>query len=87
MAEVAELPVVPHSNEMHNLHLVASETNVPFAEYFPDEEPDSGNELFWRVFKGELEAVDGYVPLPPGPGLGIEINEDFVDRMERQLTA
>lgn len=81
LAEAADIPVVPHSNEMHNVHLVVATPNSPFAEYFPDVLPDTGNELFWRVFHGELVAENGSLPLPSEPGLGISLNEDFIEEV------
>ncbi len=53
-----------------------SQTNSPFAEYFPNIEPDTGNELFWKLFTGEPEAVNGKIDIGRSPGLGIEINEE-----------
>ncbi len=82
LAEAAGLPVYPHSNEAHNFHVIVSQTNCPLVEYFPNVEPDTGNELFWKVFTGEPEALDGYLSPTGRPGLGIEINRDMV----RQLT-
>lgn len=79
LAETAGLPVVPHSNEAHNTHLIFSQpANVcPIVEYFPDVEPDTGNELFWRLFDGNPEAVDGVLRLDTSrPGLGVSINEE-----------
>jgi len=77
LAEAAGLPVVPHSNEAHNLHLVFSRSPsvCPVIEYFPDVEPDTGNELFWKLFHGNPEAQNGTLELPARPGLGIEIDE------------
>ena len=47
LAEAAGLPVMPHSNETHNTHVVFSRAAhvCPRIEYFPDVEPDTGNEL------------------------------------------
>jgi L-rhamnonate dehydratase len=78
LAAAADIPVVPHSNEAHNLHLITANFNSPIAEYFPPVEPDTGNELFWRVFKGEPEARDGYLQPSSEPGLGVELDEDQV---------
>jgi L-alanine-DL-glutamate epimerase-like enolase superfamily enzyme len=75
LASAHDIPVVPHSNEAHNLHLVLSQTTCPFTEYFPDVEPDTGNELFWKLFDGNAVAVDGRVDLTARPGLGITVNE------------
>jgi len=81
MAEAAHLPIFPHSNEAHNLHIIVSQNNCPLIEYFPDVEPDTGNELFWKVFTGEPRAEDGHL-IPSGrPGLGIEIDRAAVNML------
>lgn len=69
LAAAADIPVVPHSNEAHNIHLITANFGSPIAEYFPRVEPDTGNELFWRVFRGEPEAHNGYIDPPSAPGL------------------
>jgi L-rhamnonate dehydratase len=83
MAEAVGLPIYPHSNEAHNFHVILSQSNCPLVEYFPDREPDTGNELFWKIFRGESTVTDGYLPAPSAPGLGIEINRDAVDNLRR----
>jgi L-rhamnonate dehydratase len=83
MAEAVGLPIYPHSNEAHNFHVILSQSNCPLVEYFPDREPDTGNELFWKIFRGESTVTDGYLPAPSAPGLGIEINWDAVDNLRR----
>ena len=83
LAEAAGLPVVPHSNEAHNLHVIFSQpANVcPVVEYFPDVEPDTGNELFWKLFDGNTLAEDGAIELGDAPGLGVTLNEDTAQRL------
>ncbi len=85
MAEAAGLPVVPHSNEAHNLHVIFSRAaNVcPVVEYFPDVEPDTGNELFWKMFAGLPLARDGALTLGSAPGLGITLREENVSKLQR----
>lgn len=81
LAEAAGLPVVPHSNEAHNTHLIFSQPAhvCPVVEYFPNVEPDTGNELFWKLFHGDPEAAEDHLELDRSrPGLGIEVNEDVV---------
>jgi L-rhamnonate dehydratase len=80
LAEAAGLPVIPHSNEAHNLQLVFSQpANVcPVVEYFPDVEPDTGNELFWKLFRGNTLARDGVISPGREPGLGVTLDEDAV---------
>ena len=80
MAAAHDLPVLPHSGQMHNAHLIMAHMNSPLAEYFPPPVgvPD-GNELFWTLFVGEPRAENGYITLPEKPGLGIEINWEVVN--------
>jgi L-alanine-DL-glutamate epimerase-like enolase superfamily enzyme len=83
LAETADLPVVPHSNEAHNLHLVFSRSPAvcPLVEYFPNVEPDTGNELFWKLFTGNPRAEHGSLEPPEGPGLGVELVRDVLDEL------
>jgi L-alanine-DL-glutamate epimerase-like enolase superfamily enzyme len=82
LAEAAGLHVYPHSNEAHNFHVIVSQPNCPLVEYFPNVEPDTGNELFWKVFTGEPIAVDGYLSPTDKPGLGIEVNRAAVEKLK-----
>jgi L-alanine-DL-glutamate epimerase-like enolase superfamily enzyme len=84
LAETAGLPVVPHSNEAHNLHVVFSRpaSVCPLVEYFPDGEPDTGNELFWKLFRGTPLAEEGTIGLPDAPGLGLEVNEEVAAELQ-----
>ena len=50
-------------------------------EFFPNVEPDTGNELFWKLFKGHQEASEGYLDAPSQPGLGIKINEEWARQL------
>lgn len=80
LAEAAGLPVVPHSNEAHNLHVIFSRPAhlCPVIEYFPDVEPDTGNELFWKLFRCLPQAENGSLALGDAPGLGIQLRPDVV---------
>jgi len=84
LAEAAGLPVVPHSNEAHNLHVMFSRPAhvCPMVEYFPNVEPDTGNEMFWKAFSGLPEATNAVLALPDTPGLGIAIREDVVCKLQ-----
>ena len=77
LAESFSVPVVPHAGQMHNFHVVMSSLNSPMAEFFPPVDVEIGNELFWYIFDGEPNPVDGYIDLSEDvPGLGITIKED-----------
>lgn len=75
LAEAYSIPVVPHAGQMHNYHLVMSSFNSPMAEYFPVVDVEVGNELFWYIFRGEPQAVNGSIDLDETPGLGLTVNE------------
>jgi L-alanine-DL-glutamate epimerase-like enolase superfamily enzyme len=76
LAEAYSIPVVPHAGQMHNYHVVMASLNSPIAEYFPMVDVEVGNELFWYIFKGEPQAVDGHIDLDDNlPGLGLDIDE------------
>ena len=81
LAEAYSVPVVPHAGQMHNFHLTMSSLNSPIAEFFPVHEVEVGNELFWYLFKGEPQPVDGRIDLDDEtPGLGIEVSDEhFAD--------
>lgn len=77
LAETAGLPVYPHSNEVHNLAVIYSQAAhvCPVVEYFPEVEPDTGNELFWKLFTGNATAQNGSLSIPERPGLGVEVDQ------------
>jgi L-alanine-DL-glutamate epimerase-like enolase superfamily enzyme len=84
LAEAAGLPVVPHSNEAHNLAIVFSQpaSVCPVIEYFPDVAPDTGNELFWKLFDGNAKQQNGALSLDTSrPGLGVSLNEDVAHEL------
>ncbi len=83
LAEAVGLPVIPHSNEAHNLHIIFSRAPhvCPLVEYFPDVEPDTGNELFWKIFAGLPEAAAGLLTLGDAPGLGVELRENALSAL------
>ncbi len=83
LAEAYSIPVVPHAGQMHNYHVVMASLNSPIAEYFPMVDVEVGNELFWYIFKGEPQAVDGYINLDDNlPGLGLDIDEAALSRFK-----
>lgn len=83
LAEAYSIPVVPHAGQMHNYHVVMASLNSPIAEYFPMVDVEVGNELFWYIFKGEPQAVGGYIDLDDNlPGLGLEIDEAALSRFK-----
>ena len=83
VAEAFQIPVIPHAGQMHNYHLTMANANCPISEYFPVFDVEVGNELFYYIFKGDPDAVDGYLQLDDDtPGLGIEITDEHMHNFE-----
>ncbi len=81
MAEDRGLKVVNHHwssdiNLAASLHFLASRKSTFILEYCVAESP-----LRWEVTRKKMELdAEGYVHVPEGPGLGIELNEETVER-------
>src|SRR5699024_10815137 len=80
IAEAAGMQIAPHAGsvgpivEMANVHVMATAPNFRYLEHMP-------RDIARRhtVVRGAAQVVDGHIPLPTSPGLGIELNlEDIV---------
>ena len=81
MAETWFLPIAPHNcggPVLHaaTLHLAANATNLFIAESVRRHYADEYRGIVTPV----LPAVDGSFPLPPGPGLGVELAPEVLAR-------
>ncbi|MCX7623331.1 MAG: mandelate racemase/muconate lactonizing enzyme family protein [Thermomicrobium sp.] len=63
-----------------NLHLAACTTNFKIQEHFND----FAEEFVKAAAPGLPEVVDGYFPLPSGPGLGVELDHAVVAQHPRR---
>ena len=59
-----------------NMHLIASLDTGIFVE-----SDQTGNPFITDLLAEPLEMTDGKVTLPPGPGLGIKLNQEALDRL------
>ena len=80
MAERANRLVVPHSWSSDlltaaSLHLTAFQRRAEFVEFSTSRGP-----LSRRLAKEPLQLVEGYLTVPTGPGLGVEINESVIEQ-------
>lgn len=80
MAERANLLVVPHSWSSDlltaaSLHLNAFQRRAVFVEFNTSQGP-----LSRAMVKEPLRLVDGYIPVPCGPGLGVEVDEATLEK-------
>ncbi|MCH2666734.1 MAG: mandelate racemase/muconate lactonizing enzyme family protein [Deinococcales bacterium] len=84
-AETNYLLIAPHNvggpvSTAAALHLAASTTNFKIQEHFND----FADSHVKQAAPGVPEVIDGYFSLPDGPGLGVELNEDFIAEHPRQ---
>ncbi|HUO23794.1 MAG TPA: L-rhamnonate dehydratase [Caulobacteraceae bacterium] len=81
LCEAFSVPVIPHAGQMHNYHLTMSSLNCPMSEYFPVNDVEVGNELFYYIFDGEPVAEGGFLQLDDAkPGLGLSLKPDDLDQ-------
>ena len=86
MAEAYFVPLAPHCTAgflgiAASLHVVSS---IPFFlihEFYPTN--NGFNRLGITKMDYKIDA-DGYIGLPPGPGLGVEIDEKFLEAEARK---
>ncbi|PSQ15144.1 L-rhamnonate dehydratase [Halobacteriales archaeon QS_8_69_26] len=87
MAEVHDVPVIPHVGTNPTLHVIAASTNAPMAEYFPipewyREQQDKESTYSDAIYQHPPSPEDGTIPLPDRPGAGTELNRDALDHFE-----
>ena len=87
MAREAGLPCVPHSANrsmvtVFTLHMLGAIPNA--GEYLEFSIEDGG----WvdGLFEPALEARDGKVAIPDGPGWGVEMSPTWLDKAEREVS-
>ena len=57
-------------------HLLASIPHGTYVETFdPDRDP-----IFWNLIANRRPFEDGYYPVPTDPGLGLELDWDYIAR-------
>jgi L-alanine-DL-glutamate epimerase-like enolase superfamily enzyme len=85
LAETFGKQIIPHHGggqlgTIATLHLVASWANAPYWELLHD--PPTGSfEHRFAIFQNPLRiARDGFIDVPQGPGLGVEIDQDLVQK-------
>jgi len=84
MAERANRLVIPHSwcsdlLTAASLHLNAFQRRAVFVEFNTSQGP-----LSREVVRNPLKLEDGYLHVPEGPGLGVEVDDDTINRYRIQ---
>ncbi len=90
LAEQRGLTIVPHLwktgiSIAAAAHLAATTPNCAFIEFLPDELCESS--LRRELVSNELQMVNGEIPIPRRPGLGIDINRDALEAFRREAAA
>ena len=80
MADRANRLVIPHSWSSDlltaaSLHLTAFQRRAEFVEFSTSQGP-----LSRMLVEEPLRMVNGYLPVPTGPGLGVEVNDAIIER-------
>jgi L-rhamnonate dehydratase len=80
MAELANILVIPHSWSSDlltaaSLHLNAFQRRAVFVEFNTSQGP-----LSRELARNPLSLVDGYLPVPNAPGLGVEVDEKVIEK-------
>jgi L-alanine-DL-glutamate epimerase-like enolase superfamily enzyme len=74
LAQSFEVQVGHHEEAQVASHLLASVSNGTYVETFaPTRDP-----IFWGLLANRPALVDGHFPLPEAPGLGWQLDEDFI---------
>lgn len=84
MAEVRDVPVIPHAGTNPTLHFIAASTNAPLAEYFPipewyKEQQEDDSTYADAIFANPPSPENGTLPLPEGVGVSAELNREALD--------
>lgn len=77
MTQAWNVKFAPHAMENVHIQLVAAYANAPFLERLLMFE-----NLTAHVFKNAPVPVDGFMTVPDLPGLGLELNMDFINERE-----
>jgi len=74
LASAYHVPMAPHGDHLVHLHLVAAVPNGLTVESYPEMHASLDR------FVSTMEVVDGMASVPKGPGLGWELDWDFIER-------
>lgn len=76
LAELYEVEMAHHEEPQIAAHLLASIPHGTYLETFdPERDP-----VFWNLIANRREFTDGDYLVPDGPGLGLELDWDYVER-------
>jgi len=75
-AHLYSVELAHHEEPQVAAHLLASQPHGTYLEVFhPDRDP-----IWWQMIANRPKLVDGKLALPTGPGLGWELDREFIER-------
>jgi len=75
VASTYSVQMAHHEEPQVSSHLIGSQAHGTYSECFhPDRDP-----FWWNLIANRPELENGYLPLPIGPGLGWELNTDYIN--------
>jgi L-alanine-DL-glutamate epimerase-like enolase superfamily enzyme len=77
MAELYDIPMASHHDPQIHIHAQAASPTGFILESFADPTRDP---LWFELFRERPEAVDGYMTLPDKPGLGLELQDETIEK-------
>jgi L-alanine-DL-glutamate epimerase-like enolase superfamily enzyme len=85
LAELHNKQIVPHHGGgnigvIAQMHMVATWPNAPFLEMLHDPPIGDYRHRFAMMANAPQVDRDGYIKVPTGPGLGVEINRDLIEK-------
>ena len=82
LASARGVQVIPHAGGLQpwGIHWLAAQATVPWAEYVVIASAVDGElRPLYPFFRGVPQPVDGFLSPPDRPGLGIEVDEDWLE--------
>jgi L-alanine-DL-glutamate epimerase-like enolase superfamily enzyme len=74
IAHAFDVQMAHHEESQISLHMLASIPNGTYAEIFsPQRDP-----IYWNMLANRSRCKDGLMPVPDRPGLGWELDQDFI---------
>lgn len=80
LTQAWNLKFAPHAMENIHIHLVAAYANAPFLERLLLFE-----EITRNIYVNAPEPVEGFMTIPKLPGLGLELNMDFINEHDEKF--
>lgn len=87
LASAFGIPITCHNTQpilstVAHLHVCAVYTNIPYQQEYNIEKISIRDE--WPVLKEPLQVKSGFIDVPNGPGLGVELDDDMIKKLSER---